>query len=56
VRQGLAAQEAEPHSNAAVEINALWRQVSRELWPPVADAAVETVVAASERQLAFELG
>jgi chromosome partitioning protein len=56
VRQGLAAQEAEPHSNAAVEINALWRQVSRELWPPVADAPIETVVAATERQLAFELG
>jgi chromosome partitioning protein len=33
VRNGLAAQEAEPGSNAALEINALWEQVSGELWP-----------------------
>ena len=55
VRQGLAAQEAEPNSNAAVEINALWRQVSRELWPP-AEAPVEAVVAATERERVLELG
>jgi chromosome partitioning protein len=53
VRQGLSAQEAEPGSNAAVEINALWRQVSRELWPPVIDAAVEAPIAARERVLAL---
>jgi chromosome partitioning protein len=33
VRQGLAAQEAEPDSLAAFEINSLWRHVRRELWP-----------------------
>jgi chromosome partitioning protein len=33
VRQGLAAQEAEPDSLAAFEMNSLWRHVRRELWP-----------------------
>jgi chromosome partitioning protein len=54
VRQGLAAQEAEPGSNAAVEINALWRQVSRELWP--VDDKIETPVAMLERERVLELG
>ncbi len=54
VRQGLAAQEVEPHSNAAVEINALWRQVSRDLWPP--EDKIETPVAMLERERVLELG
>jgi chromosome partitioning protein len=33
VRNGLAAQELEPDSLAAFEINALWHHVRRELWP-----------------------
>ena len=55
VRHGLAAQEAEPESNAAIEINALWRQVSRELWPQVEEAVAESV-AAPERERVLELG
>ncbi|HWE45158.1 MAG TPA: AAA family ATPase [Caulobacteraceae bacterium] len=53
VRQGLAAQEAEPESNAAIEINALWAQVSRELWPQ--DAVVAATVT-TERERVLELG
>lgn len=33
VRTGLTAQELEPDSLAAFEINALWHHVQRELWP-----------------------
>ncbi|HYF23120.1 MAG TPA: AAA family ATPase [Caulobacteraceae bacterium] len=38
VRTGEAAQEATPDSLAAFEINALWRHVQRELWPPFVEA------------------
>ncbi len=50
VRVGRAVQETEPDSNAAAEINALWRQVSRELWPvdEPAVAVAAPVVAARE--------
>jgi chromosome partitioning protein len=33
VRMGLTAQELEPDSLAAFEVNALWHHVKRELWP-----------------------
>lgn len=42
VRNGMAAQEHEPDSLAAFEINALWRQVDRELWGPSANIAAPT--------------
>jgi chromosome partitioning protein len=45
LRFGEAAQETEPDSMAAFEINALWRQVKRELWPPL-DRSTETTQAA----------
>jgi chromosome partitioning protein len=42
VRQGLVAQEAEPDSFAAFEINMLWRHVRRELFEPQAKAGPVT--------------
>ncbi|NEX94090.1 AAA family ATPase [Caulobacter sp. 17J65-9] len=43
VRAGLAAQEMDPDSLAAFEINALWRHLKREIWP-VQPKAVQPMV------------
>ncbi|MBS0296963.1 MAG: AAA family ATPase [Proteobacteria bacterium] len=51
VRQGLAAQEADPDSLAAFEMNTLWRQVSRELWPPVQKGRPTEAAKAAVREL-----
>ena len=47
VKSGEAAQEAFPDSLAAFEINSLWRQVNRLLWPT--EPKIEAAVAAKAR-------
>jgi chromosome partitioning protein len=51
VRHGLAAQEVDPDSLAAFEINTLWRQVRNELWPPEGKAVAPARPAARELAL-----
>jgi hypothetical protein len=63
VRMGLTAQELEPDSPAAFEINALWHNVKRELWPesgvlarPAAHPAAQAGNARPIRELLAEAG
>jgi chromosome partitioning protein len=55
VRQGLGAQEVEPDSLAAFEINALWRHVQRELWPVAVATETAPVARRAKREPAGEL-
>ena len=56
VRSGAAAQESHPDTAAAFEINSLWRQVARELWPsPLVSAAPALTPGSTVRRLEREL-
>jgi chromosome partitioning protein len=57
VRTGLAAQEVEPDSLAAFEMNALWHHVKGELYPRGFGAAAQEALApAAMRELLAEVG